>query len=267
MAATKSQKAQPRRQPPAPRKASAGKGPPHLLQTRLQGQGLLRLHRHRHRARRLTARPRRHPPQRLRRHPRRRRLHQPRRPHIILERQYRHAAGQFLLELPAGRIEPGEAPLAAAKREMIEETGYRAKKWTLLIQILRQPRLPRRMDADLPRPRHPPRRRPARSRRADRNPPHAPLRSPRADRRQTKSTTAKPSSASLLYDAASPRRPPLDTTITAFVCQSDMSTSRTFLTPPISPFLSALCTSGNPYPSLSVVCSMATACSNRPQLS
>jgi ADP-ribose pyrophosphatase len=63
----------------------------------------------------------------------------PKDPDIILERQYRHAAGQFLLELPAGRIEPGEAPLAAAKREMIEETGYRAKRWTLLTKYFASP--------------------------------------------------------------------------------------------------------------------------------
>lgn len=63
----------------------------------------------------------------------------PRDPLIILERQYRHAAGQFLLELPAGRIEPGEAPLAAAKREMIEETGYRAKRWTYLTKYFASP--------------------------------------------------------------------------------------------------------------------------------
>src|SRR3984885_13865402 len=63
----------------------------------------------------------------------------PRDPDVILERQYRHAAGQFLLELPAGRIEPGEAPLAAAKREMIEETGYRAKRWTLLTKYFASP--------------------------------------------------------------------------------------------------------------------------------
>lgn len=63
----------------------------------------------------------------------------PQDPEIILERQYRHAAGRFLLELPAGRIEPGEAPLAAAKREMIEETGYRAKRWTLLANYFASP--------------------------------------------------------------------------------------------------------------------------------
>jgi ADP-ribose pyrophosphatase len=63
----------------------------------------------------------------------------PKDPIVIFERQYRHAAGQFLLELPAGRIEPGEAPLAAAKREMIEETGYRAKRWTLLTKYFASP--------------------------------------------------------------------------------------------------------------------------------
>ena len=60
-------------------------------------------------------------------------------PDIILERQYRHAAKQFLLELPAGRVEPGETTLAAAKREMIEETGYRAKRWTLLTKYFASP--------------------------------------------------------------------------------------------------------------------------------
>jgi ADP-ribose pyrophosphatase len=60
-------------------------------------------------------------------------------PIVILERQYRHAAGELLIELPAGRIEPNEPPLAAAKREMIEETGYRAKKWKLLTRYFASP--------------------------------------------------------------------------------------------------------------------------------
>jgi ADP-ribose pyrophosphatase len=60
-------------------------------------------------------------------------------PDVILERQYRHAAGQFLLELPAGSREPGEAPLAAAKRELIEETGFRARRWTMLIRYFASP--------------------------------------------------------------------------------------------------------------------------------
>jgi ADP-ribose pyrophosphatase len=63
----------------------------------------------------------------------------PKDPDIILERQYRHAAGQFLIELPAGRIEPGENPLAAARREMIEETGFRAKRWTVLTKYFASP--------------------------------------------------------------------------------------------------------------------------------
>jgi ADP-ribose pyrophosphatase len=60
-------------------------------------------------------------------------------PDVIMERQYRHAAGQFMIELPAGTRNPGEAPLAAAKREMIEETGYRAKRWTMLLRYFASP--------------------------------------------------------------------------------------------------------------------------------
>ena len=60
-------------------------------------------------------------------------------PDILLIRQYRHAAGQFLLELPAGRIEPGEKLLPAAKRELLEETGYRARKWARLVQYYASP--------------------------------------------------------------------------------------------------------------------------------
>ena len=63
----------------------------------------------------------------------------PKDPAVFLIRQYRHAAGQFLLELPAGRIEPNERPLAAAKREMIEETGIRAKRWTVLTRYFASP--------------------------------------------------------------------------------------------------------------------------------
>ncbi|HEY4010500.1 MAG TPA: NUDIX hydrolase [Acidobacteriaceae bacterium] len=60
-------------------------------------------------------------------------------PEILLIRQYRHAAGQFLLELPAGRIEPGEKLMPAAKRELLEETGYRAKRWSKLVQYYASP--------------------------------------------------------------------------------------------------------------------------------
>ena len=51
-------------------------------------------------------------------------------PRVLLERQYRYAADDYLWELPAGRIDPGEKALAGAKRELLEETGYRAAKWT-----------------------------------------------------------------------------------------------------------------------------------------
>jgi ADP-ribose pyrophosphatase len=50
-------------------------------------------------------------------------------PRVLLERQYRYAARDYLWELPAGSIDPGEKPLAAAKRELLEETGYRAREW------------------------------------------------------------------------------------------------------------------------------------------
>ena len=50
-------------------------------------------------------------------------------PQILLERQYRYAADDVLWELPAGSIDRGESPLTGAKRELLEETGYRAKKW------------------------------------------------------------------------------------------------------------------------------------------
>lgn len=60
-------------------------------------------------------------------------------PLIVLERQYRRAAGQFLYEVPAGKIDPNEHRLAAAKRELAEETGFRAKEWTKLVRYYASP--------------------------------------------------------------------------------------------------------------------------------
>ncbi len=60
-------------------------------------------------------------------------------PWIVMERQYRHAAGQFLWEVPAGKLDAGEGALAGAKRELEEETGYRAKKWTELVEYYASP--------------------------------------------------------------------------------------------------------------------------------
>jgi ADP-ribose pyrophosphatase len=60
-------------------------------------------------------------------------------PRVLLERQYRHAAQQYLWELPAGRIDPGERPLAAAKRELLEETGYTATAWRRILNFYASP--------------------------------------------------------------------------------------------------------------------------------
>jgi ADP-ribose pyrophosphatase len=60
-------------------------------------------------------------------------------PRVLLERQYRHAAGRYLLELPAGRIDEGEAGLKAAKRELLEETGYTARSWKRVLYFWASP--------------------------------------------------------------------------------------------------------------------------------
>jgi ADP-ribose pyrophosphatase len=60
-------------------------------------------------------------------------------PWIVIERQYRHAANQYLWELPAGKLEPREDPLAGAQRELAEETGYSAKKWKPLVEYFASP--------------------------------------------------------------------------------------------------------------------------------
>jgi len=60
-------------------------------------------------------------------------------PWIVIERQYRHAANQYLWELPAGKLDAGEDALAGAKRELAEETGYAAKKWRPLVEYYASP--------------------------------------------------------------------------------------------------------------------------------
>ena len=58
---------------------------------------------------------------------------------IVLVRQYRHATGQYLWELVAGRMEKGENPKKGAARELKEETGYRAKKLTVFLDVFPTP--------------------------------------------------------------------------------------------------------------------------------
>ena len=58
---------------------------------------------------------------------------------ILLIQQYRYAARQFLWELVAGRIDAGETPREAAARELIEETGYRAKRFRIFLEMFPTP--------------------------------------------------------------------------------------------------------------------------------
>ncbi|MGA2371556.1 MAG: NUDIX domain-containing protein [Candidatus Korobacteraceae bacterium] len=60
-------------------------------------------------------------------------------PRVLLERQYRYAARDYLWELPAGSLDPSEKPLAAGKRELMEETGYRARQWKRALHFFPSP--------------------------------------------------------------------------------------------------------------------------------
>jgi ADP-ribose pyrophosphatase len=60
-------------------------------------------------------------------------------PMIVIERQYRHAAREYLLEVPAGKMEEGEEALAAGKRELLEETGFKAKRWRKMVRYFASP--------------------------------------------------------------------------------------------------------------------------------
>ena len=54
---------------------------------------------------------------------------------LVLERQFRYPVRRVMLEFPAGKIDAGEAPLACAQRELVEEAGYTAQKWKKLLTL------------------------------------------------------------------------------------------------------------------------------------
>jgi ADP-ribose pyrophosphatase len=54
---------------------------------------------------------------------------------VLIERQFRYPMGRVYVEIPAGKLDAGEASLQTAKRELLEETGYVAREWAFLTQI------------------------------------------------------------------------------------------------------------------------------------
>ncbi|HLB94775.1 MAG TPA: NUDIX hydrolase [Nitrospiria bacterium] len=58
---------------------------------------------------------------------------------VVMIRQYRHAAGGMIYEIPAGRLDPGEDPLDCAKRELAEEAGQLAAQWDRLGAVFTTP--------------------------------------------------------------------------------------------------------------------------------
>ena len=83
---------------------------------------------------------------------------------VLLERQFRYPHRREFIEIPAGKLDPGEPHLATARRELLEETGYAADEWTAPRRDPHRHRLHGRGDRAVPRAQAAPRRRQARPR-------------------------------------------------------------------------------------------------------